>query len=365
MLRTRSAGRLRWESILPQEYLRLPAELGRVDALLDDERFFEPLRAWFRPSLGRPSTPIETYLRMMFLKFRYRLGYESLCAEVTDSICWHRFCRIDPDQPVPDPTTLMKLTKRCGDTAVAQLNEALLAKAVEAKLLRMGKVRADTTVVPANVQYPTDSGLLAKATGKISRIVRRIKADDAASRTTFRNRTRAAGRRARQIMSRLRLRAAQDRDQAQAAVYRIAGGSSDADRLPFGLNDRHDALLRLRVGVAGVLDSQFVDDLPRWVALDPVDDPAADHDGLERVVSGRYRQRHAGVAAQVAGLARAGAGEEDDVVAAGADVDGSGVRRAVREDGGQVSDRGAVEDAAYVGIKHENAPVSGDCRRAS
>ena len=86
MLRTRSAGRLRWESILPQEYLRLPAELGRVDALLDDERFFEPFRAWFHPSLGRPSTPIETYLRMMFLKFRYRLGYESLCAEVTDSI---------------------------------------------------------------------------------------------------------------------------------------------------------------------------------------------------------------------------------------------------------------------------------------
>jgi IS5 family transposase len=30
----------------------------------------------------------------MFLKFRYRLGYESLCAEVSDSISWRRFCRI-------------------------------------------------------------------------------------------------------------------------------------------------------------------------------------------------------------------------------------------------------------------------------
>jgi IS5 family transposase len=35
------------------------------------------------------------------------------------------------------------------------LNEALLAKAAAAKLLRTSKVRADTTVVPSNVAYPT------------------------------------------------------------------------------------------------------------------------------------------------------------------------------------------------------------------
>ena len=65
----------------------------------------------------------------MFLKFRYRLGYESLCAEVSDSISWRRFCRIPLDAKVPHPTTLMKLTTRCGAGAVAGLSEALLAKA--------------------------------------------------------------------------------------------------------------------------------------------------------------------------------------------------------------------------------------------
>jgi IS5 family transposase len=30
--------------------------------------------------------PMETYLRLMYLKVRYRLGHESLCAEVADSI---------------------------------------------------------------------------------------------------------------------------------------------------------------------------------------------------------------------------------------------------------------------------------------
>ena len=108
---------------------------------------------------------METYLRLMFLKFRYRLGFESLCREVSDSITWRQFCRIGIDQPVPHPTTLMKLTTRCGSAAVDGLNEALLAKAAEAKLLRCTRVRVDTTVVPSNVAYPTDSGLLAKAVG--------------------------------------------------------------------------------------------------------------------------------------------------------------------------------------------------------
>lgn len=117
---------------------------------------------------------METYLRLMFLKFPYRLGYESLCREVTDSITWRRSCRIGLDGSVPHPTTLMKLTTRCGSAAVAGLNEALLAKAVEAKLLRTTRLRADTTVVAANVSYPTDSGLLAKAVRRIATTGRRV-----------------------------------------------------------------------------------------------------------------------------------------------------------------------------------------------
>jgi IS5 family transposase len=82
---------------------------------------------------------VQTYLRLMFLKFRYRLGYESLCAWVADSISWHRFCRIAPGQKVPDPSTLMKITTRCGPATVQRLNDQLLAKANQAKLLRLKK----------------------------------------------------------------------------------------------------------------------------------------------------------------------------------------------------------------------------------
>ena len=92
MLRTVSEQPTLWESVLPAEVLRMPAELEAVDRLLDDERFFAPYRQFFHATFGRPSIPIETYLRLMFLKYRYRLGFEPLCREVADSISWSRFC---------------------------------------------------------------------------------------------------------------------------------------------------------------------------------------------------------------------------------------------------------------------------------
>ena len=79
MLRTVADQPTLWEAILPEEVRRLPEELARVDGLLDDPVFFAPFTPFFDPRIGRPSTPMETYLRLMFLKFRYRLG-SSRCA---------------------------------------------------------------------------------------------------------------------------------------------------------------------------------------------------------------------------------------------------------------------------------------------
>jgi transposase, IS5 family len=212
-----------WEAVLPPELVKLPDELARVDVLLDDPAFFAPFVPFFDLWIGRPSTPMETYLRLMFLKFRYRLGYESLCREVADSITWRRFCRIPLDGAVPHPTTLMKLTTRCGTAAVDGLNEALVAKAAEAKLLRTNRVRADTTVVAANVAYPTDSGVLAKAVRRIAATSRRIQAAGGAVGTRVRDRSRAAGKRAHAVAAKLRSRTALGRDEATAAVLKSTG----------------------------------------------------------------------------------------------------------------------------------------------
>ncbi len=128
---------------------------------------------------------------------------------------------------MPHPTTLMKLSTRCGSAAVAGLNEALLAKAAEAKLLRTGRARADTTVVPANVAYPTDSGLLAKAIRRIAVTGARIQAAGGAVRTRLRDRSRAAGKRAHAISAKLRSRTQLGRDQVRDGVLAKTGELAD------------------------------------------------------------------------------------------------------------------------------------------
>jgi hypothetical protein len=67
MLRTRNDQLALWDAILPEELLALPELLAKVDELLDDGRFFAPFREHFHPAEGRPSIPIETYLRMMLI----------------------------------------------------------------------------------------------------------------------------------------------------------------------------------------------------------------------------------------------------------------------------------------------------------
>ena len=216
MLRTRAAQVSLWEAVLPEEVLRLPEELARVDALLDDPVFFAPFVPFFDPRLGRPSTPMETYLRMMFLKFRYRLGYETLCREVGDSITWRRFCRIPLDGAVPHPTTLMKLTTRCGTAAVDGCNEALLAKAAQAKLLRTAGCgptprwwRRTWPTRPTPGCWPRRcAGSRPPAGGCRPPAVPPARA--------CRDRSRSAGMRAHAIAAKLRLRGAQGRDEAQA-----------------------------------------------------------------------------------------------------------------------------------------------------
>jgi transposase, IS5 family len=214
-----------WDALLPEEAKRLPTELVQVDGYLDDERFLAPWRSLFSARLGRPSVPIDTLLRLLYLKHRYGLGYESLCREVADSIGWRRFCRIPLDRPVPHPTTLVKLVRRAGPEVIEQLNAALLGKLADDRLLRGRKLRVDTTVVEADIDHPTDADLLEKAVRKLGGLVRRVKGRGAATRTGFRDRSRSAGRRLKQISRSLRRRTGQapaEIDRLTAEVAAIA-----------------------------------------------------------------------------------------------------------------------------------------------
>ncbi len=159
----------------------------------------------------------------MYLKHRWHLGYETLVREVSDSLRWRAFCRLHLDEPVPHPTTLCKLTRRCGRKVLQELNEKLLAAARERKLLRSRKLRVDTTVVEANIHYPTDASLLADAAQALTRTMKRVQALGAVRRLKIRDRRRSLKRRLRRITQWMSRRGEQARRQAQRLLQEIAG----------------------------------------------------------------------------------------------------------------------------------------------
>lgn len=164
----------------------------------------------------------------MFLKCQYDMGFEPLCREVADSISWQRFCRIPLGHGAPHPTTLMKITTRCGSKAIEELNQALLAKAAEAKVLRTNRVRADTAVVEANVAYPTDSSLLAKGVARMAKLVNKIKTQGLATRTKTRDRTRTVNSKARDMSANLKRRTDEAKDAVKTINAELAGIAEQA-----------------------------------------------------------------------------------------------------------------------------------------
>jgi IS5 family transposase len=212
-----------FECLLPPELTQLSAELAKVDTLLDDEQFLAPLIGHFTSNTGRPSIPMEAYLRMMYLKFRHQMGYETLVQEVADSIKWRIFCRLPFDKPVPDASTLIKLTKKFGPEAVENLNRVLVDKAREKKLVRGGKLRTDTTVVEANIHHPTDASLLSDCVRVITRTVKKIREQGVAVGAGFHDRTRSVKKQIYSIAKVLRRRTGE----AIKEVRQITGAIMD------------------------------------------------------------------------------------------------------------------------------------------
>lgn len=221
MLRLREPQETLWEQILPPQARTLSDELAAVDAWLADERFFEPYRQRFNTRIGRPTVPVETYLRLMYLKHRYGFGYETLVREVADSLHWRRFCHIPLDGAVSHSTTLSKLTRKYGPEVLHELNQLLVQQARARKVLRGRKLRVDTTVIQAPIEYPTDIGLLADSVRVVTRTVRHLQAAGAAVRTAFRTRTRTVTRALRTVGQVLRTRTGEAKTAVEAQTARV------------------------------------------------------------------------------------------------------------------------------------------------
>src|SRR3954467_10378329 len=83
---------------LPVQVVGLPAELAAVDRLLADPAVLAPIEAsWAQDArwFGRPTVPMDRFVRLMVVKARSGWGYETLVREVSDSLHLRRFAGSD------------------------------------------------------------------------------------------------------------------------------------------------------------------------------------------------------------------------------------------------------------------------------
>jgi IS5 family transposase len=216
-----------WDEALPVEVRQLPADLAALDRLLDDPAVFGPIVGRFRREVieerravltdGRPTIAMETFIRLMVLKQRYRWGYRSLMAEVSDSIHLRRFCRISLSERVPDESTVRKLTRRIGPDTVNEIARVLIVEATRSKRFRPRAVRIDSTVIEADVKYPTDAGLAAHGVKVLAREGRKLARLVKEHKRRVRDRSRVMGRTLRAVTRTIRRRSGE----AKAEVLKL------------------------------------------------------------------------------------------------------------------------------------------------
>jgi IS5 family transposase len=221
-----------WDDALPVEVKEMPEDLAALDVLLSDPELLWPLvDRWQREvrETGRavltegPTIALESYVRLMVLKQRYRWGYRTLVAEVSDSIHLRRFCRIALTERVPDESTVRKLTRRIGSETVAELTRALIVKATREKRFRPRAVRVDSTVIEADVKYPTDAGLASSGVRVLAREGRKLAKLIGEKKARVRDRSRAMGRKLRAITWTVRRRSGE----AKAEVLRLTAATGE------------------------------------------------------------------------------------------------------------------------------------------
>jgi IS5 family transposase len=222
-----------WDEALPIEVRELPEDLAALDRLLDDPAVLSPIVERFRREVveerravltdGRPTIAMETYVRLMVLKQRYRWGYRPLMVEVSDSIHLRRFCRISLSERVPDDSTVRKLTRRIGPDTVNEITRVLIVQATRSKRFRPRAVRIDSTVIEADVKYPTDSDLAAHGVKVLAREAKKLAKLVQEQKRRVRDRSRSMGRTLRAVTRTIRRRSGE----AKAEVLKLTAQTGE------------------------------------------------------------------------------------------------------------------------------------------
>lgn len=128
-----------------------------------------------RSDTGRPASPVRLIIGLLLLQYMHNLSDEKVVQMWIENSYWQYFCGYDYlqwDLPV-DPSSLTRWRQRLGVEKLEKILSMTVSVAVNAGVVtkkELANVIVDTTVMPKNIEFPTDTKLLEKARIKMVKL---------------------------------------------------------------------------------------------------------------------------------------------------------------------------------------------------
>jgi IS5 family transposase len=124
---------------------------------------------------GCPPKPIRLMVGLLLLQHMHSLSDELVVERWVENPYWQYFCGFDLLQwkmPI-DPSSLTRFRNRIGEVRMEKILSLTIYIALQSKFVdkkELKKVIVDTTVMPKNIEYPTDSKLYEKSRIRIIKL---------------------------------------------------------------------------------------------------------------------------------------------------------------------------------------------------
>jgi transposase, IS5 family len=128
-----------------------------------------------KSATGRPATPVRLIIGLLLLQHMHNLSDGKVVQMWVENAYWQYFCGYDYLQwylPV-DPSSLTRWRQRLGTERLEKVLSMTVSVAVDVGVVtkkELESVIADTTVMPKNIEFPTDTKLLEKARVKMVKL---------------------------------------------------------------------------------------------------------------------------------------------------------------------------------------------------
>lgn len=170
---------------------------------------------------GKPTIALESFVRLLLLKHLHKnCDYREVENRTNTDYSWKAFAKLSAVDIVPHFTTLVKWEEFFGEKTIRDLHNKIIDHCQQKKIIKGNKMRTDTTVIEANMHYPTDASILFDGIRSITRTVKKIK-ETVKIKTIFRSQVKFIKKKIFNLSDSLKKRTGQAKQSAIKTVKEI------------------------------------------------------------------------------------------------------------------------------------------------